>query len=49
MRINTEKFGTIDISDDKIITFDNGIIGFQDYKSIHSYTMQTRRKSQILP
>ena len=32
MRINTEKFGTIDISDDKIITFDNGIIGFQDYK-----------------
>lgn len=31
MRVNTEKFGTIDITDDKIITFDNGIIGFQDY------------------
>ncbi len=32
MRVNTKNFGVIDISDDKIITFDNGIIGFKDYK-----------------
>ena len=32
MRVNTKNFGIIDISEDKIITFDNGIIGFEDYK-----------------
>lgn len=32
MRVNTKNFGFIDISEDKIITFDNGIIGFEDYK-----------------
>lgn len=32
MRINTRLFGEVEISDDKIITFENGIIGFPDMK-----------------
>ncbi len=32
MKINTRIFGEIEISDDKIITFENGIIGFPDMK-----------------
>lgn len=32
MRINTKIFGEVEIADDKIITFDNGIVGFPDLK-----------------
>ena len=32
MQINTKKFGEITIEDEKIITFENGIIGFPDLK-----------------
>ncbi|MCM1541742.1 MAG: flagellar assembly protein FliW [Blautia sp.] len=32
MRIDTRLFGEIEIADDKIITFENGIIGFPDMK-----------------
>lgn len=32
MRINTKAFGEIEISDDKIITFEKGIIGFPELK-----------------
>jgi flagellar assembly factor FliW len=32
MKINTRIFGEVEVSDDKIITFDNGIIGFPDLK-----------------
>ena len=32
MRINTKIFGEIEISDDKMIFFENGIIGFPDLK-----------------
>ena len=32
MKINTRIFGEIEIADDKIITFDNGIIGFPDLR-----------------
>ncbi|MCR4842577.1 MAG: flagellar assembly protein FliW [Eubacterium sp.] len=32
MKINTRIFGEIDIDDEKIIEFDNGIIGFPLYK-----------------
>lgn len=32
MKINTRIFGEIEISDDKIITFPNGIIGFPEMK-----------------
>ncbi len=32
MKIETKIFGEIEISDDKVITFENGIIGFPDLK-----------------
>lgn len=32
MRVDTKIFGEIDIADDKLITFENGIIGFPDLK-----------------
>ncbi len=32
MKINTRIFGEIEIADEKIITFENGIIGFPDLK-----------------
>lgn len=32
MKIKTRIFGEIDVADDKIITFENGIIGFPDMK-----------------
>lgn len=32
MKVNTRIFGEIEISDDKIITFPNGIIGFPELK-----------------
>lgn len=32
MKINTRIFGEVEIAEDKIITFDNGIIGFPDLK-----------------
>lgn len=32
MKINTRIFGEVEISEDKIITFENGIIGFPDMK-----------------
>ncbi len=32
MKINTRIFGEIDVADEKIITFENGIIGFPDLK-----------------
>lgn len=33
MKINTKVFGEIDIEESKIITFENGIIGFPEMKS----------------
>ena len=32
MKINTRVFGEVEIADDKIITFENGIIGFPEMK-----------------
>ncbi len=32
MVIQTKCFGEVEIADDKIITFDSGILGFEDYK-----------------
>lgn len=32
MVINTKCFGEVDIAEDKIIKFDKGIMGFEDYK-----------------
>lgn len=33
MKIQTKWFGEIDTTEDKIITFEKGIIGFEDFKS----------------
>ncbi|MBQ6090028.1 MAG: flagellar assembly protein FliW [Lachnospiraceae bacterium] len=32
MRINTRYFGTVDLDDDKVIVFDDGLFGFEEYK-----------------
>ena len=32
MKINTKIFGEVEVSDDKLITFENGIIGFPNLK-----------------
>lgn len=32
MKVQTKWFGTIEVSEEKIITFDKGIIGFEDWK-----------------
>lgn len=32
MNIMTRYFGEIDLAEDKIITFENGIVGFEDFK-----------------
>lgn len=32
MKVQTKWFGEIEVSDDKVITFDKGIIGFEDWK-----------------
>ncbi len=32
MKINTRIFGEVEVADDKVITFDNGIIGFPNLK-----------------
>ena len=32
MLIKTRHFGEVDIADDRILTFDNGILGFEDHK-----------------
>lgn len=42
VKVDTRWFGTIDIDDEKIITFDLGVIGFEDCKSLHLYTMWIR-------
>ena len=46
MKVQTKWFGEIEVSDDKIITFDKGIIGFEDWKSILLCMMQ--RKGEYL-
>ncbi len=32
MLVKTRHFGEIDLTEDKILTFDNGILGFENYK-----------------
>ena len=39
MKVQTKWFGEIEVSEDKIITFDKGIIGFEDWKK---YTLRER-------
>ena len=42
MKINTKFFGEVEIADDKIITFDKGIIGFPEPVSYTHLTLPTK-------
>ena len=44
MKVQTKWFGEIEVSEDKIITFDKGIIGFEDWKK---YTLVYDAKRRI--
>lgn len=47
MKVDTRWFGTIDIDDEKIITFDLGVIGFEDCKKftlIYDVIRETRHQ-----
>lgn len=51
MKINTKAFGEIEVSDDKLITFENGIIGFPDLKHftlLHDEEQGTRAGIRFL-
>ena len=48
MKLNTKLFGNIDIDDDKILHFTNGIIGFPDLKDFAlMYDAEKGKKSNI--
>lgn len=47
--MNTRLFGEIDIQKDKVICFENGIIGFPDYKEYALiYDSERKIKRRIL-
>ncbi len=46
MLIKTKHFGEVDLTDDKILTFDNGILGFEDHKQ---YTILYDSSSEERP
>ena len=37
MLVKTKHFGEIDLADDKVLTFENGIMGFEDCKRLHHF------------
>jgi len=48
MLTNTRCFGTIDLDENKIITFDQGIMGFEEYKKwALLYDMESKEESSI--
>lgn len=48
MRIQTKFFGVIDIKEDKIITFEKGLLGFEDFKKYTIlYDIEEGRNSVI--
>jgi flagellar assembly factor FliW len=48
MLVNTKYFGQIDLDEDKVLTFDNGIMGFEDYKKYTIlYNIEDEGKGQI--
>lgn len=44
MEISTIKFGKINIDDDKVIMFDNGILGFEDNKKFVLFSLNNNQK-----
>lgn len=48
MLIKTKHFGEIDLDEDKVITFDNGILGFEDFKRFTIlYDSESEERSPI--
>lgn len=44
MQINSRLFGEIDVEDDKVIDFKNGIIGFEEH---HKYALILMRRRNL--
>ena len=32
MKVNTSRFGEVEIKEEKVITFEDGVLGFENYK-----------------
>lgn len=48
MRINTKCFGEIDVTEDKVITFTEGLLGFEEYKRFTLlYNNEEGKKSNV--
>ena len=47
MKANTKYFGMVDIDDDKVITFDDGLIGLEEYKKFAIINDVEEEKSVI--
>lgn len=48
MVVNTKLFGTIDLSEDKILTFDQGMIGFESLKKFAIlYDLENEKKHSV--
>lgn len=47
MKANTKYFGMVDINDDKVLTFDNGLIGLEEYKKFAIINDVEEEKSVI--
>ena len=48
MLINTKCFGEVDVTEDKIITFDEGLLGFEEYKRFTLlYNNEDGKKSNV--
>lgn len=46
MRVNTRLFGEISISDDKIINFENGVIGFPEFRKFALIFDEEKKEKQ---
>lgn len=49
MKVDTKWFGTVEISEQKIITFEKGLMGFEDYKKfVIVYELEEDREHSIM-
>lgn len=49
MLVKTKYFGEINLSEDKIITMERGMFGFEEYKNIPSFMTAKRKEDQMFP
>ena len=38
MKVNTSRFGEVEIKEEKVITFEDGVLGFENYKQAGNCT-----------